>query len=154
MRLARLQNLPDVSLSANTDLTGVTQSLAGMVTVPLLRYQAIDAVVAQAQANLKATQAMRRHAGNDLAAQVVIDLSVIRDADRQLGLFEQTILSRARQAASVVRSSYETGQSSLLDLLEAQRSVIAVGRLAANLRAVREKRVAELEAITGRPLPQ
>ncbi|MDB5174109.1 MAG: outer rane efflux protein [Phycisphaerales bacterium] len=152
LRLARLQYLPDVSLSANTDLTGVTQSLAGMVTVPLLRYQAIDAAVAQAQANLKATQAMRRRAGNDLAAQVVMDLSVIRDADRQLGLFEQTILPRARQAASVVRSSYETGQSSLLDLLEAQRSVIAIGRLAANLRAVREKRLADLEAITGRPI--
>ena len=152
LALARLQYLPDLSLTVGTDLAGIAQSLAGMVTVPLLRYQAIDAAVAQAEANLRATDAMRRQTRNDLAAQVVLDLNTIRDADRQLDLFEHTVFPRARQVVTVSRSAYEAGQSSLLDLLDAQRSLITIRRLVAKLRATREQRLDDLEVITARPL--
>jgi cobalt-zinc-cadmium efflux system outer membrane protein len=154
IQLARLQYLPDFSLTGGTDLAGITQSLMGMVTVPLLRYQAIDAAVAQAEANLRATEAMRRQTRNDLGAQVVMDLSTIRDADRQLELFEHTVLPRARQGVTVGRSAYEAGQSSLLDLLDAQRSLIIIQRLVAHLRATREQRLADLEMIIARPLDE
>jgi cobalt-zinc-cadmium efflux system outer membrane protein len=137
--IAKLQYLPDFSITAGTDLAGVTQSLMGMLTVPLLRYQAINAAVAQAQANWRATEAMRRQTGNDLAAQLVMDLSTIRDADRQLDLFEHTILPRARQAVTVARAAYESGGSSLLDLLDSQRSLIAIQRLVAALQATHER---------------
>jgi outer membrane protein TolC len=147
IRLARLQYMPDFSVSASTDLAGIAQTLSGMVTVPLLRYQAINAAIAQAEANLKSTDAMRRQTRNDLNAQVVMDISTLRDADRQLDLFEHTILPRARQVVTVARTAYETGQSTLLDLLDSERSLIAIQRLVANLRIVREKRLADLEAI-------
>jgi outer membrane protein TolC len=152
IQLARLQYLPDFSLTGGTDLAGIAQSLMGMVTVPLLRYQAIDAAVAQAEANLRATDAMRRQTSNDLSAQLVMDLHVVRDADRQLDLFEHTLLPRARQIVAVGRSAYEAGQSSLLDLLDAQRSLLALQRLTADLRAIRAKRLAELEAAIAAPL--
>ena len=152
LALARLEYLPDLSVTAGTDLAGIAQSLAGMVTIPLLRYQAIDAAVAQAEANLRATDAMRRQTRNDLAAQVILDLSTIRDADRQLELFEHTILPRARQVVTVSRSAYEAGQSSLLDLLDGQRSLVAIQGLVARLRSAREQRLDDLEAITARPL--
>jgi hypothetical protein len=152
LKLARLQYLPDFSLSLNSDLAGVTQSLAGMITVPLLRYEAINAAVAQAQANIRAMDAMRRQTGNDLAAKVVLDLNGVRDSDRQLDLFEHTVLPRAKQVVTVGRSAYEAGQSTLLDLLDAQRSLVSIERLVANLQAVREKQLLELEAITASPL--
>lgn len=152
IRLARLQYMPDFSLSAGTDLAGVAQSLTGMLTVPLLRHQAIDAAVAQAEANLRTTEARLRQAGNDLGAQVVMDLSIIRDADRQLDLLKHTVLPRARQVVIVSRAAYEAGQSSLLDLLEAQKSLIAIERLVARLQVTRERRLDDLEAITRQPL--
>jgi outer membrane protein TolC len=151
--LAKLQYLPDFSVTVGSDLAGVGQSLAGMLTVPLLRYQAINAAVAQAEADLRASEAMRRQSGNDLAAQVVMDLAALRDADRQLELFEHTILPRARQVVTVARSSYEAARSSLLDLLDAQRSLIAIERLVADLHATRGKRLADLEAIAAVALP-
>ena len=123
-----------------------------MVTVPVLRHQAIQAAVAQAEAKLRAGEAMRRQAGNDLSAEVVSDLMTVRDADRQLGLAEGTMLPRARQAATVARSSYEAGRASLIDLIDAQRSLIAIERLAATLRATREKHLADLEAMSARSL--
>jgi outer membrane protein TolC len=146
LQLARLHYLPDFSLSASSDLAGVSQSLMGMVTVPLLRHEAIDAAVRQAEATLRAADAMRRQAGNDLAAVVVADLATIRDADRQLALYERTVLPRARQMVTLSRSAYEAGQASLLDLLDSQRSLISIRRLVANVRVTREKRLADLEA--------
>jgi len=152
IRLAKLQYYPDFSASAGTDLGGVTQNLMGMVTVPLLRYQAINAAIAQAQANLRASEAMRKQARNDLQAQVVMDLIMLRDADRQLELFEHSILPRARRIVEVGRSAYESGHATLLDFLDNQRALIAIERLVANLRATREKRLANLEAAAGMTL--
>jgi outer membrane protein TolC len=148
IRLAKLQYVPDFNLSAGTDLMGVTQSVLGQATIPVFRYEAINAAIAQAEANLRASDAMRRQAGNDLVTLVISDITSIHDADRQLGLFEQTILPRAREVVEIGRSAYETGHASLLDLLEDQRSLIAIERLVANLRITREKHLAELESIT------
>ena len=114
--------------------------------------QAINAAVAQAQANLRAAEAMRRQARNDLSAQVVMDLSSLRDADRQLELLQQTILPRAQQIVDLTRSSYEAGRVSLLDVLEAQRSLLTIRRLVATLVASRQKHLANLEAVIARPL--
>jgi outer membrane protein TolC len=152
VRLAKLQYVPDFNLSAGTDLMGITQSLLGQATIPFLRYEALNAAIAQAQANLRASEAMRRQAGNDLIAQVVDNIAILRDADRQLELVEHTVLPRARQVVAIGRSAYETGRISLLDLLDDQRSLIALERLAANLRATRKKRLADLEAICARDL--
>jgi len=147
IRLAKLQYLPDFNLSAGTDLMGVTQSVLGQATIPIFKYEALNAAIAQAEANLRATEAMRREAGNNLTAQVVADIIIIRDIDRQLDLFEHTVLPRARQVVDVGRTAYETGHATLLDLLDDQRSLIAIERLVSNLRITREKHLAELESI-------
>lgn len=148
IRLAKLQYLPDFNLSAGTDLMGITQSLLGQATIPVFRYEALNAAIAQAQANLRASEAMRRQAGNDLAAQVAADLAIMRDADRQLDLFERTILPRTREMVDIDKSAYESGHASLLDLLDDQRSLVAIKRLVANLRIAREKHFAEVESVT------
>ncbi len=144
---AKLQYVPDFNLSVGTDPVGIAQSILGQVTVPIFRYEAINAAIAQAEANLRASEAMRRQTGSDLSAQVVADLTAVKDADRQLDLFEHLVLPRAQQAVDLGRSSYETGHASLLDLLDSQRSLVAIERLVANLRANREKHIFDLEAI-------
>jgi outer membrane protein TolC len=148
IHLAKLQYVPDFNFSAGTDLMGVTQSVLGQATIPIFRYEAINAAIVQARANLRASEAMRRGAGNDLATRVITDITIVRDADRQIDLFEHTILPRAREMVSIARSDYETGRASLLDLLDGQRSLIAIERLIANLRITREKALAELESVT------
>jgi outer membrane protein TolC len=148
IKLAKLQYFPDFSISANTNLSGTVQDLMGMVTLPLLRREAIDAAIAQAQSDLRKTEAMRRRTSNDLAAQIVLDIATLRDSDRQLKLFDETILPRARRVVEVVRGSYEVGQTTFLDFLDSQRSLIAIERLVANLRVMREKQLVDIEAIT------
>jgi cobalt-zinc-cadmium efflux system outer membrane protein len=150
IRLARLQYIPDFNLSAGTDLLGITQSILGQATIPAFRYEALNAAIAQAEANLRASEAMRRQASDDLGAQVVFDVTTIRDADRQLDLLQHTILPRSREIVTLGKSAYETGQSSLVDLLEDQRSLIAIQRLVANLRISREKHLADLESVVAK----
>jgi cobalt-zinc-cadmium efflux system outer membrane protein len=152
LKLARLQYLPDFSLSAGTDLGGISQNLMGMITVPILRHEAIEAAIRQAQANLRATEAMRHQTNNDLKAQLLMDLTIFHDADRQLDLVEKTIVPRAKQVVTVTRSAYEAGRSPLLDLLDSQRSLIALQRLVANLRTTRAKRLADIETMTASDL--
>ena len=154
IRLAELQYVPDFNLSAGSDLMGVTQSLLAQATIPILRYEALNAAIAQAEAKLRATEAMRRELGNNLTAQVIADITIIRDAGRQLDLFDHTILPRARQVVNVAQSAFETGNASetdaasLLNLLDDQRSLIAIERLVAKLRITQATHLAELESIT------
>jgi cobalt-zinc-cadmium efflux system outer membrane protein len=154
IRLAKLQYVPDFNLSLGTDLMGVTQSLLAQATIPILRYEALNAAIAQAEAKLRASEAMHQEVGNNLTAQVIADIKFIRDADRQLDLFDHTILPRARQVVDVARTAFETGDASetdaasLLNLLDDQRSLIAIKRLTAKLRITREIHLAELESIT------
>ncbi len=143
--LAKLEYLPDFSISAASDLKGIAQSLAGTVTVPLLRHEAIDAAVAQAQANLHATRAMRRQASQDLGAQLVSDTYALHDAERQLKVLEQTILPRARQSVTLARTAYEASRATFLDLVENQRALISIERLVADLRIARARRLADVE---------
>jgi outer membrane protein TolC len=48
----------------------------------------------------------------------------------------------------VVQTEYESGQASLLDLLDARRTLIEMERLEANLRVTQAKRLDDVEAIT------
>jgi outer membrane protein TolC len=154
IRLAELQYVPDFNVSLGTDLMGVTQSLLSQATLPFFRYEALNAAIAQAEAKLRASEAMRRQVGNNLTAQVIADIAIIRDAGRQLDLFDHTILPRAREVVNVARTAFETGDASetdaapLLNLLDNQRSLIAIERLAAKVRITQAIYLAELESIT------
>ena len=91
---AKAEYLPDFGVNVSTDMAGVTQSLMGAVMLPILRYHAIDAGVRQAEANLHAAEAMRRQASHDLASRVVADLAMLHDLDRQITLYQSTLLPR------------------------------------------------------------
>jgi cobalt-zinc-cadmium efflux system outer membrane protein len=146
VRLARQEYLPEFGFSAGTDLGGGAQTLAGMVTLPLLRWEALRAGVAQARAELRAAEARRRQAGNDLQAAVVLDLQGLRDAERQTALFRDRILPRAEEIVATTRAAYTAGQVPLVELLDSQRTLLEVRTALAELRARREKLVARLEA--------
>jgi outer membrane protein TolC len=150
---AKQEYLPEFGVNVSTDLAGVTQSLMSSVMVPVLRYQAIDAGIRQAEANLRGAEAMRVQAGHDLTARVVADLVLLHDVDRQIALYQGTILPRAEQLVTTAQNAFSTGRSTLLELLDAERSLIVLRRMQAELQATRLKQVADLEAATATRLP-
>jgi hypothetical protein len=132
-----LKALPDFGLAANTDLDGVTRVLAGSIVLPYLRYEAIDAGIRQARANLHAAEAMRRRAAQDLAGQAA-DLSALRHAERQVELLETKVLLPRPTDHFDDADQLRQWQATLLELLDALRVLIAIRRLAAEIRSDRE----------------
>ncbi len=146
IHLAKLEFIPDFSVSASTDLGGAAQTIAGMITAPVLRYEALRAGLVQARAELRALDARRRQAGNDLVAAVIADFQGLRNIERQASIFAERILPRTEAIVETTRSSYAAGRASLIDLLDGQRTRLDIRAMFAELRAEREKLLARLEA--------
>src|SRR5205814_4894717 len=101
--LARKARLPDINLSFSFTGT-ISQTLGAMVVLPT-RGEAIEAGIAQARAELRAAQAARVQYARDLAASFVLDLYVLRNAERQGAFFRDTIIPRAELLARTIEAS-------------------------------------------------
>ncbi|MBV8782033.1 MAG: TolC family protein [Phycisphaerae bacterium] len=149
LKLAKLQYVPDFSLSASTDLGGAVQNLMGMVTVPLLRYQAIDAAIAQAEANLRKIDSMRRQTAIDLRSRIVGDVAMLDQLQRQAISLESIVIPRAQAIAQLDQSIFEIGGTPLMTIVDAQRSLIELRRLDVNIRSAYETTVLDIENVVG-----
>jgi outer membrane protein, heavy metal efflux system len=119
-----------------------------MVTLPT-RLPAIRAAVREAAAMLRSSQAMARQARADRGASYVATLYALRDAERQTALLERRLLPLAEQVLAESRQAYVAGAVMLVELIDSQRMLLDVRRMAAEARIAREKRLAELEALAG-----
>jgi outer membrane protein, heavy metal efflux system len=143
--LARKAWLPDFELSLSIQ-GSVERVLMGALNVPL-RVDRIQAGIAEAQAGTRAAQAALRARGDDLRARVVLQIFLARNGERQAGLLADSLLPRAGEIVEAVRAGYATGGASFLDLLDAQRSLLELESMRADVAAGRAKAVAALEAI-------
>jgi outer membrane protein TolC len=147
LELARMKYIPDINpVGAFTG--SVTQSLGAMVmlptTIPMIR-----ASIEEARAMLRATEAMSRQTGRDRAASFVAALYAMRNAERLVGLYRDTVLPKAEQALASSRQAYAAGQIGFIELIDSQRTLLDVRLLVAQARIEREKRLAEMEALAG-----
>jgi outer membrane protein TolC len=147
VKLARQQYIPDLGLAAGGDLDGITQSLMVMITAPLVRHEAIEASIRQAQAELEASRAMRRQAEKDLTAQAVLALYDLRNAERQVALFETTLIPRLAQTVETTHKAFAVGRASLVDVVEARQMLLKMRIMAAEMRMGRESMLAEIESL-------
>jgi outer membrane protein TolC len=94
------------------------------ITIPLWRgrYQALTR---EATAGLRAARQEYQASRDRLAADAHALFYEIGDSDRRLRLFADNLLPRARQTLAIVEADYQTGRAGFLDLLEAQRAVLA-----------------------------
>jgi outer membrane protein TolC len=146
LELARMQYVPDVNPSAV--FTGSVQSLGAMVVLPT-PIPAIRASIAEARAMLRAGEAMARQARADRGAGFVAALYAMRNAEKQVVLFRDTVLPKAEQALASSRQAYAAGQVGFIELIDSQRTLLDVRLMIAQARVEREKRLAEMEALAG-----
>ena len=147
IHLAELEFVPEFGLSGGADLGGIAQTIGGMITMPILRYEAIRGGIEEARARLEAASAMRRQASSDAAARMLLDLRGLSDTERQITLFQGSIIPRADMAQASARAGYTSGAVSLRDLLESSRMLLDAREMLAQLLAEREKLLADLEAL-------
>jgi outer membrane protein TolC len=147
LELAKLAYLPDINPSFFA--TGsISQSIGAMFMLPTTIPQ-IRGAIDEARANLRASQAMLRQARSDRAGSFVAALVALRNAERQTKTFEDLILPRAEQTLSSSRQAYAAATGSFIELIDAQRTLLDVRLLIAEAKAEREKRLAEMEELSG-----
>jgi len=89
-----------------------------------------------------------------LAAKIVTDVAALSEAGRQIDVFEKNILPRLEKIVTATQHSYSTGQATLPDLLDAQRSLIAIRRSLAEMHTERTRRMNDLESLAARPITE
>jgi outer membrane protein TolC len=147
IELARMQYIPDINPMAG--FTGGMEQFVGLaITLPTVIPE-IEGGIKQARAELRQVEAMYRQRRADRAASFVAAVYMLRNAERQTGVFEKQILPRAEQAVRIARESYSAGGTTFTDLIDIQRTLLDVRTMIAEAKVAREKALAEIEALAG-----
>ncbi len=156
--LARRLRIPDLQLSAtytqegtgNNALTPPTLSFGVSLGLPIFYQQ--QGEIRRAEADLR-TQTLQR---SKVRAQVAQDVSQafasFESGQKLVERMQGKLLGRAQRARDLARIQYEKGASSLLELLDAERTYIAVhGEYVQDL-SLYWTAVAQLEQAAGKDL--
>jgi outer membrane protein TolC len=145
--LARLRYIPDFNPFVGTE--GAAAQMAGVVISIPTMLREVGAMIRAARAELDAARARERQAEFDRAAAVVVALVTARDADRRVALYGGPLREAAERAVETADVAYAGDVGTYDALLAARRLPLDVRLLAAEARTLREKAVADLEALLG-----
>ncbi len=147
LELARLMYLPNFNPFAG--LTGSVSQMVGVSVMLPTTLPEIRGGINEARAMLSEARAMERQTRRDRAASFVAALVALRNSAREAQLFEEGVLPAAQLLADTTRQSYAAGSADLLELIDAQRTLLDVRLVIAEARVERERRVAEIEQLAG-----
>ncbi len=135
LELARLEAWPDFSLGLDYVETGSAlapatsgsgddpYALRLMFTLPIWRGR-YAAAERQAQHDLGAARYEHDERLADLRADVELAAYALGDAARQVALYRDSLLPRAREALQVTRASYRAGRAGVLELMDSERALL------------------------------
>ena len=161
---ARLDRYPDFSvgvtyIDTGSAVTATVPSDSGDdpwaftigFSLPIWRHK-YDAGIREAQAIQRASSHQLRQKRFDLLSEIELKLYEVEDAARQVTLYQKTLIPRARQALEVTEVSYESGSSTFLDIIDAQRELLAFEKSYWRFVATHKQRIADIEMLIGGPL--
>ena len=153
IRLAYKARVPDFSVGVEADAKAspvfVTPQIG--VTLPIWRDK-IAAQIAEAQAGKRASEARLTAEQIALAVEFAEKTFMFREGSRNLALLQERLLPKAQQSLEVARAGYTAGQSTFIDLLDAQRTWLGFLLAEVEARTQRELALAELSLlILGQP---
>ena len=152
IRRAQQQYIPNFDLGLTSSLDGTAQSFSGALVIPVLRYKAINAAIAQARDQLRATQAAWRGTHVSLAAQLLVDIIAIHNDRRQIEIFHNAILPRLKIIAALARADFQQGNGGIDRQIQAQVEISAIRQTIVDLQADLDTRIADMDAIIAAPV--
>ena len=167
IQLARKNYWPDITIGAGftnvmdrSDLPGVLNppdqngknifNVTASINIPIRRKK-YDAAVAEATQEKLASSEGYRNIVNAMEASVRAIGFRIETTDRQISLFENTLLPQADQALRSTEAAYSTGTMGVLDVLDSERVLLDVRLGLAKLNSDYMKSLAEMERAIGAP---
>ena len=144
---AKMHYIPNFDAGAATSLDGLMQNVSGALVLPWIKYEAFNAAIAQARAEIAAASAELRSQQLDIGTRLAVDVQMIRSDQAQLRLFEHSVLPRLNEMLLLVRARYQTGSGSAADQLNIQMSQLDTRQAMLDLQRQIADRVADLDAI-------
>ncbi len=150
----RSKRLPDVTLSAGyrrfTDLDA--NAFVVGASVPLPVFDRNRDGIEEARSRLGKAYQERRAAEARISARLAEAYRALASAYAEVTALRTTVLPGARETFAAISEGYRLGKFGYIDVLDAQRTVIAAG--AQYLRALSDyhKAVADVERLIGAPL--
>ena len=162
--VARKEGLPDLTVGLDYVFTGsaINPMTPGSgddpiflrfgINVPLWR-EKYDAGVREAMARRLAVAHERADRANRIAAGIQRAWFEHTDANRRVGLYENTLIPKAEESLRASLAGFRAGETSFLDLLDTERTLLEFAIAAESARADRGKALARLNTLVGEPIP-
>jgi cobalt-zinc-cadmium efflux system outer membrane protein len=122
------------------------------VRIPLWR-GSVSAGVRQAEARREAAEATLADRSNSLATELDDALFRFDDASRKTELYRDSLVPKVRQSLDAAYSSFESGQGTFLDVIDAERVLLEFRLVLVRARADLLEARASVDALTGEGNP-
>ncbi|CAN5198825.1 TolC family protein [soil metagenome] len=151
--LARLRPYPDVRVAAGWRHFNETNDDAVRLTlsVPIAVFDQNQGNILSAQENLAKTRTEREASRNTLIVLAGRAYDTLQGALRELAVLRESALPKSRQAADAIAEGYGQGRFSLLELLDAQASVVQARLREQEAEQNFHVAVATIEGLVGNP---
>jgi len=103
---------------------------------------------------LAATRAEHRDLLNRQGAELELALYGLRDANRRLALYEETLVPKGRESVQVTATAYQSSKASFLEFIDSERVLLEFQLAAARARADAAQALARVERLSGVALRQ
>lgn len=151
-RLFRAQGRPDLApeLSVGSVTGGFRDLSAGIgITLPLIDYGSRRNAIRQSEEAARAQTARIAETRNTVEQEVASAIARLSAAESLVRSYQQGVLDQSRRLLDSSRVGFDTGQTSVLAVLEAQRTYLAVQTEYITALASCAQDRAELERATG-----
>ncbi len=157
-RLARAEGLPDFApqIRVGSLIRGVPEASSGngygigiAINLPLFDHGSRRNRIRQSEESARAQADRITAARNEVRREVDQAIARYRAAEAVLNAYQQGVLDQARRLLDASRIGFQEGKTSIIALLEAQRTYRAVQTEYANAHADYALALAELERATG-----
>ncbi|MBO0861938.1 MAG: TolC family protein [Chloracidobacterium sp.] len=152
LKLAKAQRTRDVIITYEYQRVGDDHAAGVAAQVPLFTYNNQRAGITQAEADVKAAEALVKQAELQAMTDVEKAYQAHLTARRKLDLFNSQNLDQVEKLRQIATYSYKEGASSLIELLDAQRYYNQALTSYNQARADYQSSLWQLEQATGRSL--
>lgn len=145
----------DVGFAASrtTEGAGRDPVIAGLSIKLPIWFGKNAAAVREAKARKRAAMASEIDLEKSLAADLRMALYKYRDAERQVALYENTLIPKATQALGATIESYQSGLATMGDFLQTEKTLLELELAQARALSEQAQRMAQMESILGREIP-
>jgi cobalt-zinc-cadmium efflux system outer membrane protein len=152
LKLAQAQRSRDINVATEYQRVGDDNTLGVVTQIPVLLYNNGNAAVEQAQALRAAAEAQLHQAEIQVDTDVEKAFENYQAAQRSVALYSGENLKQVQKVRDIVEFSYRNGAASLLEVLDAERTVRQASTSYNQARANYQASVWQLEQAVGRDL--